>query len=87
MEWSVCVDAVGEANELGQRQHVMSICALMVLQFQIYNAFDVKLTKQVWDLHKRVSHKLLYTLVCHPLECDMCSKLPPWHSWQHMSVS
>ena len=66
MEWSVCIDALGEANELGQRQHVMPVCALMVLQFQIYNAFDVKLTKQVWDLHKKVSHKLLYTLICHP---------------------
>ena len=50
----VCV-CVGEANEFGQRQQVMWLCALMVLQFQIYNVFDTKLTKQVWDLHKKVS--------------------------------
>ena len=64
MEWTIFVDAVGEANELGQRQHVMGICALMVLQFQIYNAFDVKLTKQVWDLHKRVSK--VFIICCTP---------------------
>ena len=45
---------IGEPNEFGQRQEVMGLCALMALQYQIYNAFDVKLTKQVWELHKKV---------------------------------
>ena len=46
---------VGEPNESGQRQEVMALCCLLVLQHQIYNTYDTKLTKQVWDLHKKVS--------------------------------
>ena len=44
----------GDATEMGQRQQVMALCAVMVLQFQIYNQADPKLTKLVWDLHRKV---------------------------------
>ncbi|CAI8002431.1 WASH complex subunit 4 [Geodia barretti] len=45
---------IGEPNESGQRQEVMALCCLLVLQHQIYNTYDTKLTKQVWDLHKKL---------------------------------
>ena len=47
---------------MGQRQQVMALCAVMVLQFQIYNQADAKLTKLVWDLHKKV-HVLVHVYI------------------------
>ena len=52
---NMCGCTAGEPNEFGQRQEVMALCCLMALQFQIYNTYDPKLTKQVWDLHKKVT--------------------------------
>jgi len=45
---------IGETNELGTRQHLMGLCGLLVLNFNLYHNPDRKLAKQVWDLHKKI---------------------------------
>ena len=39
---------------MGQRQQLLGLCGLLVLQFQLYHIPDKKLLKQVWDLHKKL---------------------------------
>ena len=59
---STVLYCAGDATEMGQRQQVMALCTVMVLQFQIYNQADAKLTKLVWDLHKKV-HVLVHVYI------------------------
>ena len=49
-----------ESTEIDARQQIMGLCGLLVLHYQIFDAQEKKLAKQVWDLYKKVRHSLYY---------------------------
>ncbi|XP_078001541.1 WASH complex subunit 4-like [Glandiceps talaboti] len=45
---------LGESNEADQRIVYVGVCALYVLQFQIFRVIDKKLFKMLWDVYKKI---------------------------------
>ena len=57
---------------MGQRQQVMGLCGLMVLQNQLFGTSDPKLIKQVWDLHRKVCNVYTCTYIQCTCTCATC---------------
>ena len=46
--------ATVDSREMDTRRNIVGLCGLLVLHHQLFNLPEKKLTKQVWDLYKKV---------------------------------
>ena len=49
------LSAGAEDNVEFVQERCVTVCALLVLHYNIYNDYDRKVVRLVWDLHKSVS--------------------------------
>ncbi|KAK2158033.1 hypothetical protein LSH36_178g02040 [Paralvinella palmiformis] len=45
---------IGEPNEIDQRLRYVAVCGLFILYFNIFRIVDKKITKILWDVHKKI---------------------------------